>query len=225
MSLHRARQTSVRLPTRLVDEAALEEDAKCDRDEDDHQRAADELAEHELPAEQQRDHDPELEYEVRGGDLERNRRREIGTTAKERARKGNRGVGAGGRGGAEAGGDGQRPGRVVRKQTAHLALRHHRLHGSREGEAEDQCPEDLPEHPERERQRIDDLSANGRDHRLRVKRRTASISSAVFSFASAGSPEAIAPATQWLTWSSRISSATDSSAVETAEICVRMSMQ
>ena len=38
-------------------------------------------------------------------------------------------------------------------------------------------------------------------------------------------PDVSAPATQWRTWSSRIRSASDSSAVLTAEICVSTSMQ
>ena len=58
-----------------------------------------------------------------------------------------------------------------------------------------------------------------------AKRCTAASSSSVFARASASSPDAIAPATQWLTWSSSTFRPTFSSAVIAAPICVRMSMQ
>ena len=61
--------------------------------------------------------------------------------------------------------------------------------------------------------------------RVLAKRWTASRSSSVFAVASALSPEVSAPATQWRTCSSRILRASASSAVFTAAIWVRMSMQ
>src|SRR5207249_2105784 len=93
--------------------------------------------------------------------------------------------------------------------------------------AEDQRPQDLPEHPERERQRVNEIAADVRDdgHRVRVKRRTAASSSRLFFDAALESPEANASATQCSTWSSRIASARLSRAVFTAAIWVRMSMQ
>src|SRR5207237_7837442 len=62
-------------------------------------------------------------------------------------------------------------------------------------------------------------------HRVRAKRWTASSNSRLFVAASASSPEASAPATQCCTCSSRILKARLSSAVVTAPICVRTSMQ
>jgi len=62
-------------------------------------------------------------------------------------------------------------------------------------------------------------------YRTRAKRWTASRSSLLFVSASFASPEASAPATQWFTWSSRIRKARLSSAVLTAAIWVRTSMQ
>src|SRR6185436_2712521 len=105
--------------------------------------------------------------------------------------------------------DRERAGRVVRQEPAKLALGDDRLDDRREREAEDQRPEDLPEHPERERERVDELGADvdGEHQRVRAKRRTAASSSSVFARASRSSPEASAPATQWVTWSSRIASA------------------
>ena len=65
-----------------------------DRDQDDHQRPADELAEHELPAQEQRHDDPELDHQVGRGDLEHHRRGEVRALAKQRARERDRRVGA-----------------------------------------------------------------------------------------------------------------------------------
>ena len=48
----------------------------------------------ELPAEQDRDDDPELDHEVRGGELERHRGGEVGALAEQRAGERDRGVGA-----------------------------------------------------------------------------------------------------------------------------------
>jgi len=64
-----------------------------------------------------------------------------------------------------------------------------------------------------------------RSHRVRAKRCTASRSSRLFSAASSLSADASAPATQCCTCSSSTLNASDSSAVLTAAICVRMSMQ
>ena len=64
----------------------------------------------------------------------------------------------------------ERARRVVREQAPHLGLRHDRLHGAREREAEDQRPEDLPEHPERERERLPELVPHHRRSTLlRIK--------------------------------------------------------
>ena len=55
--------------------------------------------------------------------------------------------------------DHQRPRGIVGKEPPHLLLGHDRLNGCREAEAEDQRPEDLPEHPEAERERSYNLMA------------------------------------------------------------------
>ena len=145
---HRPEASLLRLSARLVDETALEEDAEEQRDEDDHQRSADELADDESPAEQQRHDDAELDHEVRRGDLERHRSREVRAFAEERARERDRGVRAARRGCSETACDEERARRVVGQEPAHLALRHDGLHDRRESEAEDEGPEDLPRHPE-----------------------------------------------------------------------------
>ncbi len=160
MALHRADQTPVGLLARLVDQPLLQEDPERDRDEDDHQRAADELADDELPAHQQPEHDPELGDEVGRGDLERDRSGEVGAAAEERPGERDRRVRARRRGRAEAGRDRQRLRAVIRHQSTHLLFRDDGLDETREREAEDQRPENLPEHPERERERVDELPAH-----------------------------------------------------------------
>lgn len=63
-------------------------------------------------------------------------------------------IGAAPGGGSQPAGDHERARRVVGQQAPHLAFRDHRLHDGREEEAENERPEDLPEHPEGERERL-----------------------------------------------------------------------
>ena len=111
----------------------------------------------------------ELDHQVGGGELERHRGGEVGALAEERPGQGHRGVGAGRRGRAEAGGDRQRTRRVVRQEAAHLSLRDDGLDRRRQREAQDQRPEDLPEHPERERERVEQVLP-GRGDRVHEER-------------------------------------------------------
>jgi hypothetical protein len=135
VALHPTEQSTVGVHARLLDQTLLQKDAEGERQEHNHEWPADELAERELPAEQQGHDDPELDHEVRRGELECHRRREIGALTKKRPRKGDRRVGTRRGGGAETGGDCKRPWRVIRKQQAHLAFRDDRLHHPREREA------------------------------------------------------------------------------------------
>jgi hypothetical protein len=121
-ALHPSGDAAVRLRARLVDQAATEEDSEEKGEEDDHQRPADELADDELPAEQQPHDDPELDHQVRRGEHERDRRGEVGALAEERARQRDGSVGAGGGRCAEPAGDRDRARRVVRQQPPYLAL-------------------------------------------------------------------------------------------------------
>ena len=68
----------------------------------DHHEAADELGECELPAEQHPQHEPELPDQVRGGELERERRGSGRALLEQALRDRDRGVRARGRGRAEA---------------------------------------------------------------------------------------------------------------------------
>src|SRR5437763_1191831 len=81
------------------------------------------LAGHELPAEQQRHDDPELDDQVGRSDLERHRRGEVRSLAEERARERDRGVGAARGGCPETARHGDRLRRVVREQPLHLLFR------------------------------------------------------------------------------------------------------
>src|SRR6266542_17612 len=144
-------------------------------EEGDHQRPADELGHGELPAEQHREDDAQLDHQVGGGELEGHRGGEVGALAEDRAGQGDRGVGARrGRRAKPAGGR-QRAGRVVGQQPAHLGLGDDRLHRPGQGEAEDQRPEDLPEHRERERERVPD----GTQHRPHASLAGATASQAI----------------------------------------------
>ena len=154
MALHRAEQATVGLFSRFGDEPTGEEASEDEREDDDHERPADELGQRELPAEQDSHHDPELDHEVGGGELEHHRRGEVGAAAKDGARHRHGRVGAGGARGAKPASDPERTRGVVREETAHLLLGDDSLHRRRNCEAEDQRPEDFPEHPEGEAERI-----------------------------------------------------------------------
>ncbi len=58
--------------------------SESEGDEHDDERAADELRQRELPAHHERQNEPELEQQVRGGDLERHRGSEVGARTNQR---------------------------------------------------------------------------------------------------------------------------------------------
>jgi len=141
---------------RLFDQAPAQERAEGECEQDDDERAAEELGQRELPAEDERHDDPQLDDEVGRSELERHRGGEVRPLAEQRARERDGRVGARGRRGAEADRDTDRSRRVIRQQAPDLGLGDGRLDDGRERESEDQRPQDLPEHAERERERIDD---------------------------------------------------------------------
>ena len=156
VTLHRPGERPVGLGARLVEQPPGEEAPEHQRDADDHQRAADELGQGELPAEQQGQDQPEFDDEVRAGELERDRGGEVGALAKQRAGQGDGGVGARRRRGAQAGRDGEAARGVVGQQSHDRRLAHERLDRGREGEAEDQRPGDLPGHRSGAGERVDE---------------------------------------------------------------------
>jgi hypothetical protein len=147
--LHLADDPFLRLILRLRHEAPREKRAEEDCQEDDHEGSAHELGEGELPTKQDDHDDRQLDDEIRGCDLEGHGRREARSLAEHRARDRDRGIRAGRRGGAESTRDGQGPRPVVPEEPRHLALGDHGLDHPGDREAEDERPEDLPEHRER----------------------------------------------------------------------------
>ena len=106
--------------------APRDEDAHADPHQHDQQQAADELRERELPAEEDPDHDPELEDEVRRGELEDHRRGEARALLEQRLRDRDRRVAARRRGRAEPGRERDRPagrGRRARARAGRAAPR------------------------------------------------------------------------------------------------------
>ena len=129
--------------------------------QDHHEDAAEVLGRGEGPAHQDHQNDPQLDDEIRRGELENHGRGEAGALDEQRSRERHGGVGAGARGDTEEGREGQAAGRVVAQQAAHGLVRNDGLHRAREGEAEDERPQHLPGHVERfpqgQRDRVDKL--------------------------------------------------------------------
>ena len=107
MTLHPSKHTPVGLASGLVNHVRCEETAKQQRHQRDHDRAPDELSGGELPSDQDREDDPELEDEVGRAELERHRAGEVGALTKQRARERDGGIGARRGGSTEPGGDHQ----------------------------------------------------------------------------------------------------------------------
>ena len=127
MALHRTGPAELGLLARLVAQPVGEHSAQQQRHDDDHDRAAGELGGGEPPADQERQDDAELEDKVRRGDLER---AALANTAEME--------------------------RVVGQQRRDRRLAHQRLDHRGEHEAEDQRPGDLPGHPARGEQSVDE---------------------------------------------------------------------
>jgi hypothetical protein len=79
-----------------------DEQPEHDGHQHDHYDPAEVLRERELPADQDPQDEPELPHEVCRGELKRERRRRRGALLKQRFGDRDRGVGAGGRSGAES---------------------------------------------------------------------------------------------------------------------------
>ena len=140
----------------ILDQARPQEQPEQDRQAEDHQGAAHELGQGELPPHEHGQDDAELDDEVGRGELEGHRRGEVAALAEHRPGQCHGRVRAGRRGRSEPGGHRQALGRIVRQQAHHLPLRHHRLDGRRQHEAEHQRPQDLPPHGHRHAQGMGD---------------------------------------------------------------------
>src|SRR5262245_40014351 len=93
----------LRIRARLLLEAPRDEEPEPGPHERDQEQPADELGERELPTEEDPDHYPELEDEVRGRELERHRRDEARALLQHRLRDRDGRVAARRGSGAEAG--------------------------------------------------------------------------------------------------------------------------
>src|SRR5713226_2304286 len=127
-----------------------------DREDRDHQQPARKLSRNELPAEQDQQHDAELEDEVGAGELEQDGVDEGRSPAKEPAGDGDRGVGAAGAGGAEERRERYAAKVVLAERTDDRLLGDDRLHDRGDDEAKRERPQDLPEHEEGHLQRLPD---------------------------------------------------------------------
>ena len=126
-------------------------------DERDQHDPADELGQRELPAEEDPEHDPELEDEVRRRELEGHRRGEARALLEHRLRDRDRRVAARRRGRAEPGRERRScAGRAPPRALCIRDARHPGLHHRREQEAEHERPADLPRHLARVRQPLSD---------------------------------------------------------------------
>ena len=152
---HRSGQTALGLPTGGVDEVPAQEEPEEHRDEDDHDRSPDELCCGELPAEEQGHDDPELDDQVRGGDLEHHGSGEVRTLAEEAPGERHCGVGARRTGDAQAGRLGSRVvGELSPSMRSIVPFRTGRLDDRGQCEPQDQRPEDLPGHSTGHRQGV-----------------------------------------------------------------------
>ena len=132
---HHAEQPSLGLRARRLDHPRPKEHTEQDGEDHDHDHAADELGERELPSDENDEKDAELDHEVRRREFERHRRGEVGAFAEQRACERYRGVRARRRCCAQRRGDGETTRRVVREKPAHLGFRHDGLNDGRQGES------------------------------------------------------------------------------------------
>ena len=116
--------------------------------ESDQKHAADELGEGELPADEDPEHDSELEDEVRRGELEHHRAGEAAALLEDRLRDRDSCVAARRRGRAEPCRERDRAGPAAAERPFHPLPRHPRLHDPGEQEPEHERPPDLPRHLE-----------------------------------------------------------------------------
>jgi len=150
VALHGSGEAPVSLLGRLSQEPLAQHDPEHQRDEHDHDRAADELGESELPAQQKEHDDAKLKDKVGRGDLERHGRSEVRTLAKQRTRKRHCCIGARRGSHPEPGCSHDGPGPIIAQEPNHGGASHHRLDDGRESEPEDECPQDLPGHRPRQ---------------------------------------------------------------------------
>ena len=120
----------------------------------DQQQAADELGQRELPADQDPDHDSELDDEVGRGELEGQRAGRRGALGEQRLGDRDGGIGAGGGGCAERRRERDRSRAGSAERALDALARDPGLHDRRDGEAEHERPPDRPGHQQRVRRAL-----------------------------------------------------------------------
>src|SRR5205823_8092997 len=131
----------------------------------------------ELPAEQDEKHQPELEDQVRARELEQDRVGEGRAFAKQAATDRDRGIGAARARGPEQGGE-RDPAEVVPAQDPGDRLPgDERLDHGGDQKAEDERPEDLPEHEKGHLERFPDCVDDARHWRIYTRHRCTYVSS------------------------------------------------
>jgi hypothetical protein len=137
-----------RMLARLLLDPPSDQPADAGPHGDDEEDPPDELCEGELPAEEDPEDDPDLEDEVRGGELERHRGGEAGTLLEERLGDRDSGVATGGRSRSEASGERELARPAPTQRTFEALARDPGLDDPGEEETEDERPPDLPRHLE-----------------------------------------------------------------------------
>src|SRR6201987_3209118 len=148
MPLHASLKALVGLPAGSFNDPGREECLEEQDHDGDHERAANELPQRELPTHEHREEDTELKNQVCGGELKRHRGGEVCALAEDRTCEGDGGIGAGRGCGPKAASYGNGSRRVVRQEAAHPFLGHNGLNNCRKSKAENQWPKNLPGHHE-----------------------------------------------------------------------------
>jgi len=146
VAFHRPGNALLGLLGRFTQEPLAQDDPKHQGDEHDDDRAADELGEGELPAQQQKHDHPELDDQVGRGDLERHGRGEVRALAKQGPRQRHGSIRARRGRHPKPGGSDDGAGPIIAHQPNHGGASYYRLDDCREEEPQDQGPQDLPGH-------------------------------------------------------------------------------
>lgn len=156
VTFHTAGDPLCCLLTGQLDQLRRQREPHQQGQQDHHHDAAEELGRGELPAHHHDQDDPELDHQVGGGELKGDRVGEAGALAEDGAGQGDSRVGARAAGGPEEGRQGQAARGGVAEHPRHGAVGDDRLHDTRQGKAQDEGPEHLSEHTQRDIQRRGD---------------------------------------------------------------------
>src|SRR5947209_983921 len=146
---HAAEPAFSSVPAGHLHQPRCEGQAEYQGDEDHHENAAEKFRGGERPSHQNDEDDAQLDHQVGRGDLEDHGRGKACSFAEDRSGQRHGGIGAGARGDPKECRQGQAARRIVPEKPGHGAVRHEELDDGREAKAQNQGPEDVPEHVER----------------------------------------------------------------------------